>query len=574
MLASLHVKNIAVIKDISINFGNGLNIMTGETGAGKSIIIDSINFVLGDRAEKNIIRSGEENAEVEAVFILNSFETILSEILNNNGIDWNDGILIIRRTLNINGRGEIRVNGFSVTLSFLKSIVSYLLDVHSQHETQSLLNENNHLKILDAYAAETNSLNVVFLKKLKEFKSLQQVIESFPQPLDIEHQMDLLNFQINEIEESNFHDFEEESLIKERNVIQNSEKILSSLVNAISLLEGNDIIGIETIILNLLKEISFLNRFDYSYGSILDRLESILIEIRDIKNSLDDSLKNIDYDENKLQSIEKRIEQIRMVKRKYGSDEESIKSFLLKSIERRNYLSNAEQNISEISSSMSSLKKELTEIGLKLHELRVSSSKSFVDNIVKQLNDLGMKNASFSVSVELLDDFINSNFLELSLNGPDKIKFLISLNKGEPLKDLKRVASGGEMSRIMLAIKNITANLEGIDTLIFDEIDSGISGNAAKTVSQKLFNISIGRQVIVVTHLSQIAAMADLNYLIHKHVSGDETLTYVSQLDEEGVINELMRISGSNNSSKAGYLSSKELRDWATDYKTKKNQIK
>lgn len=570
MLASLHVKNIAVIKDISINFGNGLNIMTGETGAGKSIIIDSINFVLGDRADKNIIRSGEENAEVEAVFILNSFETILSEILNNNGIDWNDGILIIRRTLNINGRGEIRVNGFSVTLSFLKSIVSYLLDVHSQHETQSLLNENNHLKILDAYAAETNSLNVVFLKKLKEFKSLQQLIESFPQPLDIEHQMDLLNFQINEIEESNFHDFEEESLIKERNVIQNSEKILSSLVNAISLLEGNDIIGIETIILNLLKEISFLNRFDYSYGSILDRLESILIEIRDIKNSLDDSLKNIDYDDNKLQSIEKRIEQIRMVKRKYGSDEESIKSFLLKSIERRNYLSNAEQNISEISSSMSSLKKELTEIGLKLHELRVSSSKSFVDNIVKQLNDLGMKNASFSVSVELLDDFINSNFLELSLNGPDKIKFLISLNKGEPLKDLKRVASGGEMSRIMLAIKNITANLEGIDTLIFDEIDSGISGNAAKTVSQKLFNISIGRQVIVVTHLSQIAAMADLNYLIHKHVSGDETLTYVSQLDEEGVINELMRISGSNNSSKAGYLSSKELRDWATDYKTKK----
>jgi len=570
MLASLHVKNIAVIKDISINFGNGLNIMTGETGAGKSIIIDSINFVLGDRADKNIIRSGEENAEVEAVFILNSFETILSEILNNNGIDWNDGILIIRRTLNINGRGEIRVNGFSVTLSFLKSIVSYLLDVHSQHETQSLLNENNHLKILDAYAAETNSLNVVFLKKLKEFKSLQQLIESFPQPLDIEHQMDILNFQINEIEESNFHDFEEETLIKERNVIQNSEKILSSLVNAISLLEGNDIIGIETIILNLLKEVSFLNRFDYSYGSISDRLESILIEIRDIKNSLDDSLKNIDYDDNKLQSIEKRIEQIRMVKRKYGSDEESIKSFLLKSIERRNYLSNAEQNISEISSSMSSLKKELTEIGLKLHELRVLSSKSFVDNIVKQLNDLGMKNASFSVSVELLDDFINNNFLELSLNGPDKIKFLISLNKGEPLKDLKRVASGGEMSRIMLAIKNITANLEGIDTLIFDEIDSGISGNAAKTVSQKLFNISIGRQVIVVTHLSQIAAMADLNYLIHKHVSGDETLTYVSQLDEEGVIKELMRISGSNNSSKAGYLSSKELRDWATDYKTKK----
>ena len=574
MLASLHVKNIAVIKDISINFGNGLNIMTGETGAGKSIIIDSINFVLGDRADKNIIRSGEENAEVEAVFILNSFQMILSEILNNNGIDWNDGILIIRRTLNINGRGEIRVNGFSVTLSFLKSIVSYLLDVHSQHETQSLLNENNHLKILDAYAAETNSLNVVFLKKLKEFKSLQQLIESFPQPLDIEHQMDILNFQINEIEESNFHDFEEETLIKERNVIQNSEKILSSLVNAISLLEGNDIIGIETIILNLLKEVSFLNRFDYSYGSISDRLESILIEIRDIKNSLDDSLKNIDYDDNKLQSIEKRIEQIRMVKRKYGSDEESIKSFLLKSIERRNYLSNAEQNISEISSSMSSLKKELTEIGLKLHELRVSSSKSFVDNIVKQLNDLGMKNASFSVSVELLDDFINNNFLELSLNGPDKIKFLISLNKGEPLKDLKRVASGGEMSRIMLAIKNITANLEGIDTLIFDEIDSGISGNAAKTVSQKLFNISIGRQVIVVTHLSQIAAMADLNYLIHKHVSGDETLTYVSQLDEEGVIKELMRISGSNNSSKAGYLSSKELRDWATDYKTKKNQIK
>jgi DNA repair protein RecN (Recombination protein N) len=302
-------------------------------------------------------------------------------------------------------------------------------------------------------------------------------------------------------------------------------------------------------------------------------LDSILIETRDIKSTLEDFLKNITIDENKLQLIEKRIEQIRKIKRKYGSDEKTINTFLSKSKERRDFLLTAEKKRLEIISNMNLLETELIKLGQKLHNLRLLSSKSFSDDIVKQLNDLGMKNASFFVSVELLDDFTNNNFIDLNLLGPDKIKFLISLNKGEPLKDLKKIASGGEMSRIMLGIKNITANLEGIDTLIFDEIDSGISGNAAKTVSQKLYNISIGRQVIVVTHLSQIAAMADYNFLIAKHVSGNETFTDVFLLDEEGVINELMRIAGSSNSSKVGYLSSKELIQWAYEYKATINNV-
>ncbi len=302
-------------------------------------------------------------------------------------------------------------------------------------------------------------------------------------------------------------------------------------------------------------------------------MDSILIETRDIKSTLEDFLKNITIDENKLQLIEKRIEQIRKIKRKYGSDEKTINTFLSKSKERRDFLLTAEKKRLEIISNMNLLETELIKLGQKLHNLRLLSSKSFSDDIVKQLNDLGMKNASFFVSVELLDDFTNNNFIDLNLLGPDKIKFLISLNKGEPLKDLKKIASGGEMSRIMLGIKNITANLEGIDTLIFDEIDSGISGNAAKTVSQKLYNISIGRQVIVVTHLSQIAAMADYNFLIAKHVSGNETFTDVFLLDEEGVINELMRIAGSSNSSKVGYLSSKELIQWAYEYKATINNV-
>jgi DNA repair protein RecN (Recombination protein N) len=411
MLGSLHVKNIAVIRDISIDFGKGLNIITGETGAGKSIIIDSINFVLGDRADKNIIRSGEDTAIVEAVFFANNFEHIIKENIINNGVDWNNGTIIVRRTLNVNGRSEIRVNGVTTTLSFLKSIVSYLIDIHSQHETQSLFDENNHLRILDAYSSETNSIQIVFSQRLKDYKQLNQLLVSFPQTSEIEQQIDILNFQINEIEESNFYDSEEESLIKERNVMQNSEKIISSLVNAISLIDGNDMFGVESIILNILKEINFLNKIDTAYEAISNRLDSILIETRDIKSTLEDFLKNITIDENKLQLIEKRIEQIRKIKRKYGSDEKTINTFLSKSKERRDFLLTAEKKRLEIISNMNLLETELIKLGQKLHNLRLLSSKSFSDDIVKQLNDLGMKNASFFVSVELLDDFTNNNLI-------------------------------------------------------------------------------------------------------------------------------------------------------------------
>ncbi len=563
MLSSLIVKNVAVIRDITINFGNGLNVITGETGAGKSIIIDSLNFVLGERADKSLIRYGEDTALVQALFIIENDINSISKLFEEQGIDFDNGNIIIRRLLTSSGRSDCRINGNLVTINCLKAIVSKLVDVHSQHQTQSLLNEQNHILILDNFNKHTTDLKNSFIMIFEQYKDILAKISSYPKDSDISIETDILNYQIAEIEEANITTDEEELLIKQRNILQNMERIKNSISSAILLLEGNDFMGIEPSILNIIKEINFIIKYDDSYSDIVERLSNLLIEVRDIKDTLSDRIANNLYDLDQLPQIETRIDLIRKIKKKYGKTDQEICLFLEKSKNRLEFLLSSEDNLKELKLQEVAYASKVIDFATKLHDSRVRFGKEMSKAIVQQLVDLGMKQSSFEIDINKYDENNPIQINNLNKNGADSVKFLISLNAGEPLKELSKVASGGEMSRIMLALKNITADLENIETQVFDEIDTGISGNAAKTVAKKLYNISKGRQTIVVTHLAQIAAMADSNFLITKNIYDAETITEISKLEEEGVLNELMRISGSDSSSNAGYESAKELRSWA-----------
>lgn len=564
MLLSLHVQNIAVIRDLTINFNSGLNVISGETGAGKSIVIDSLNFVLGERADRSLIRHGEKMAVVQASFYCASNVAAL-ELLDEYGIEFDvgDGRIFIRRSMTQNGRSECKINGWAVTLGQLRRLVCLLIDVHSQHQTQSLMDEQTHISILDSYSKRIITVLEDYEKHFIEYKNLLKIMSEYPDESSLDREIDMLNYQITDIETARLECGEEELLIAERNRLQNNERLLESARTIVSLIDGGESMGIDTALSLILKQVSFMEKFDLSIHDSRDRFESVQIDINDLKYLFLEYLETNADGMERLTYVEQRIDTIRKIKRKYGNDITEILYKLEEYKKRLDFLSNAESSLFKIRDSIDKTSNILLKTAKNLNEERVKTGQLLSTEIKKQLVELGMKHAEFDVEVDFCGDVLNG----LSYNGGDAVKFVISLNPGEPLKPLSKVASGGEMSRVMLAIKNITADLEDIETLIFDEIDTGISGNAAKTVAKKLYNIASTRQVIVVTHLAQIAAMADCNFLITKSTYESETVSEIHQLNSEETIYELMRILGSEAKSEVGYEHAKELKHNADLYK-------
>lgn len=562
MLISLHIKNIALISELSLEFSKGLNILSGETGAGKSIIIDSLNFVLGDRADKGLIRFGETTASVQAVFDCPKNEEI-SEILSQNGIEEDD-FLIVRRTMSENGRSECRINGALINLSVLKKVVSLLVDIHLQHENQAILNESNHIKILDKYSKKLSKIKEQYLAAYGEYKRATQELRALSSKEERARKMDILEFQIAEIQKANIAEGEEEALIKERSKCYNAQKLINGLGSAITLLEGDSGFGAAPSVKSAIKELNTLSQYDESYEKLAERLESTKIELEDIIYSLKDELENSSFDTTKLESIEKRIDEIRSIKRKYGATVEEIENFKAKAEEELFDLQNSAQKEEELAATAEFELNKAVKFAKEMHDIRAEDAIGFEKAIESNLADLGMQGSVFKVEITYPEGDIPGYLTE---NGADDVKFLISPNKGEPLKPLAKIASGGETSRLMLGLKNITAELEGIDTLVFDEIDTGISGRIAKVVACKLYNIAKTRQVLAVTHLPQLAAMADTHYLISKRVEGEKTLTFVEPLSPQSSITEIMRLAGSLESSESGQENARELKEWANNYK-------
>ena len=562
MLQSLFINNIALITHCKLELGEGLNILTGETGAGKSIIIDSLNFVLGAKADKSLIRYGEDKAVVEAVFYTENPSVFAN--MEEIGLEV-DNTIIIRRTMSEH-RNEIRINGQVVTLSMLKKFTADLVDILGQHEHHSLLKNSTHLDLLDKYGEEKVAKQKEELSSLvKEYRRLQKALSSYGDERERARKIDSLSYMVAEIQKANLQEGEEEELLAQREKFRNAEKIVTGASNAYSMLDGEDI-SVLSIISDALSSLNSVSSYDSTLEELRDRIESSKIELKDIADTLSSYCESFDFDGRTASRVENRVDLIRTLKRKYGNSISEILALCEKSSEELDILNNADAEISKIKKELDNLTLTLYNKAKTLSTTRRKIAEDFENAILKELSDLAMKNTCFKVAFQDIPP-IEEMDTYLSEKGFDNVEFVISPNLGEPLRPLAKIASGGEMSRFMLALKNITASLDGIDTMVFDEIDTGISGNVAYTVAQKMCNISVNRQVIAVTHLPQLAGYADKQYLIEKKVEGDKTVTMVNLLDYNQRVCELVRLTGGSEGSQIGEEHAKELLTRAKKFK-------
>ncbi len=569
MLLQLDISNIALIDKISIDMANGLSVLTGETGAGKSILIDSINAVLGDRIGKDIVRTGTDKAVVEAVFSSDSEQLI--SLLDELGIEFQEGDnIILSREISVNGKNTCRINGRLVNLSVLKQVGELLIDIHGQHDNQSLLKTESHIQFLDAFGgAAIESLKKEYLLLFSQYKEIKQRQKSLlGDKGEIARRLDMLKFQIEEIKASKLKDGEDDLLFKKRQLLANSEKIVNALATSYDLLAGGNSMT-KSIVYNAnkaLTELSYAMKYDEALKGAHEKLESVIYQLEDISEEIRNRRDESEFSPEELSEIDERLDVITRLKRKYGASIAEIKDFYSSTVKEYDELIQSEELSAKLSQMIIEIEEKMFSKAKELNNLRMRCASQLEEKITNELNGLEMKNAKFSVN--LVFDDQQKHFHN---NGLDKAEFMISTNAGEPQKPLSKIASGGEMSRIMLAIKTILANVDFVPTLIFDEIDTGISGKAAQKVGQKLAQISKTHQVLCVTHLSQLACMADNHYLIEKYSENESTFTRVVPLDEDSRVIEISRIIGGADVTKAAKQHSEELIRAAIEFKKQLN---
>lgn len=535
MLKSLNIENIAVIEKADIEFSGGLNVLTGETGAGKSIVVDSINAILGERTSKDLVRHGADNANVAA-----RFENINSDVeamLNDLGITpEEDKSLIISRKISNQGKSNCRINGVPCTVGMLKELGSKLVNIHGQHDSQQLLNSDMHYKFIDMLSDD----KAIYDEYKKSFKNLVAVRKQLKKLTadadDKDKQLELLEYQINEISQADIKVGEIEQLKQRKTFLLNAKNIISALNTALSAINGDDDnAGIKSVVESSLADFDSIQDVDGDLKAIFNQCDTVNEQLEILKDALSNKLYSIDYDESELDSIEERLNLLYNFANKYGETEQDMLNYLANAEKQRNSIVNSDEEIERLSAEYdSALDKTVTAADI-LSAHRKGLAYKLEQDVQEELLFLDMPKIKFSVNFE------KGN---LSLNGYDKIEFLISTNPGEPLKPLAKIASGGELSRIMLAIKNIVARYDVIDTLIFDEIDTGVSGRASRKIGLKLKDVSRHTQVICVTHSAQIASVADCHLLIEKRISLESTYTSVKSLDFNGRKRELARIMG------------------------------
>lgn len=550
MLQQLEICNIALIDRVSIELGRGLNILTGETGAGKSIIIDSINAILGNRLSRELIRTGREKASVQAVFITENEQ--VDEFLTALGIECEeDGTLVVSREFSMSGKNICRINGTIVTVSILKDLGELLIDVHGQHDNQSLLRVEAHIELLDSFAGEElYLLKKEYRKLLEAQKTLKVKLKSFSgDRKDRERKIDLLKYQIDEIKKAKLKQGEEDELNRQRIILSNSEKILSALARAYGCITSDDdtVVSALDITGAALAELNTVARIDEKYLELSKRLEDLAYQLEDIAEDIRKERDVVEYNPDLLEAIEERLDLIYRLKKKYGNSIGEILSYGADMEKELEEIYKSEEIVEEILKQLEHLNDEMYKLTKKIHLLRKNAAVVLESRISRELEELEMKRAQFKVDIKFDDIKDENGERKFTSGGLDKVEFLISPNAGEPLKPLAKIASGGEMSRIMLAIKTILADIDQAPTLIFDEIDTGISGRAAQKVGEKLAFISTGHQVICITHLAQIACMADHHYLIEKITEEGTTFTNVNKMAEKEIKNEIARILGGTN---------------------------
>lgn len=553
MLQKLFIKNVALISEAEIEFDRKLNVLSGETGSGKSVILDSINFVLGSKADKTMIRYGEQEAIVRAEFCVDENSEAVKK-LEEFDIE-SDGLISITRKFSLDGKGSIKINGVSVTAAMLKAVTLHLVDVHGQSEHFFLLSEDNQLNVVDGICGEdVGVIKSELADLIKNKRGLKaKIAELGGDGAERERKLDLLEYQIKEIENADLKEGEFDELKTRRNIIANTEKILSSISGGVSAL--NDDGGALDCLSSAQRAITGISSLSDNYAKMEERLEEVYAEISDICETLTDYADELTFDGREAEEIDERITLIKNLRKKYGADEKEILNFLEDSRAQFDLLSDGANAVEKYNKQISECDEKIYALCKKLTNKRKFASDKFCNDVTAQLKTLNIPDAQFSVKFAEYDE--QTANLQ-SLNGSDNINFMFSANKGEPLKPLNKVISGGEMSRFMLAVKTVLKDVNGISTYIFDEIDAGISGYTANAVAEKFVRIAENTQILAVSHLPQVCAASSAQFLIYKENSGDKTVTKVKRLDEESKINEIIRLTGSVNS-EAAKIHAKEL---------------
>lgn len=554
MLQSLYLENIALIEKLGIELFPGFNVLTGETGAGKSIIIDAVNFVLGERTSRDLIRNGAVRAKVEAVFNLNEGDAAFAA-LDALGIEYDGNELILSRELSAAGRNACRVNGTLVPVASLKSVSDTLVDIHGQHEHQALLDAENHISYLDAYC-HAESLPII--EKIDAIVSRRNELmlkrnSGFSSEREREREMDMLRYQIEEIASANLEAGEEERLNAEKTVLLNAERIRTALETAHMALsgaeEGSALSAIDTARRSM-RDIAALNK---DYEALGDKIEELYYAAEDISFVLRDTSENVESDMQRLEEIEQRLKLISDLKRKYGRTVEDVIDFGKDAGTKLNELENAEALAAELDAKLDKLKAEYNVAADELSKVRHAAGDRLKRDVLNELKDLGMAKAMFDVALS------DASGGEPRKGGRETAEFMLSANPGEPLKPLEKVASGGELSRIMLCFKSIFADNDRVPTLIFDEIDTGISGRTAAVVGEKMLGIAKKHQVICVTHLAQIAALADAHLMVRKYDDGKNTFVETRQLNEEEKVQRIAQMMDGESDSPSALTHAREL---------------
>ena len=559
MLKTLTIKNFAIIENTSLSFHLGFNVLVGETGAGKSIILDALNFVLGDKPSKDNIRHGATELVVKAIFE-NIGEKVI-EKLNEFEIECED-MLIVSRSFNIEGKSSCLLNGEPVTVSMLKQIGALILDFYGQNESVSILNVKNHIKLLDSYKPnllEKTKENIANL--LQSYKDINKEIEIIGgRGEDRERTLDLLSYQIKEIENTKLEKNEDVVLEEKIKALSNYEKISTSLNQCYNSLKNNELN-------NALSNLNIAKEYDGKLLQYNERLNGCIIEIEDICASIKEYLSNMSFSETELDSISERKDQIKSLKKKYGSSLEDIEIYLNKIKKEYDDIINSEAILKKLITNQNEIKHKLYNECLKLHNLRLELSEEVEQKVKNELFSLGMENTQFKISFKNLKQ---ENECDFTNNGIDEVEFLFSANVGEEQKSLAKTISGGEMSRFMLAIKNVFANANDVSVLVFDEVDAGVSGEIGYKVGQKLAMLSKRYQIICITHLAQVTALADKHIYISKIVENNQTKSVAKYLNENELLKYLATLFGSK-SSEIALMHSKELLNMSNDYKQSLN---
>lgn len=552
MLKTLVIENIAVIKKAQIEFTSGLNVLTGETGAGKSIVVDSINAILGERTSRELVRADSDNAFVNAYF-----EDINDDVklkLNEYDIPIEeDGTLLLSRKISAGGKSVCRVNGLPVTVGILKDIGTHLVNIHGQHDSQALLNPDFHYKFVDAYA-DCDELLAEYKESFKSFLNIRRQLKSLTSDADErDKQSEILDYQIKELRDADIKVGEWEELKHRKSVILNSQAILNALNTLLGAVNGDDENqGIQSVLSSSDKEITALLDADTQLKPIKEKLDSAEDLLESIKDLISDKIESLDFQPDELDKIEERLDILYTFSNKYGETEQDMLYYLADAERKRALFDNSEQDLERLNAEYDSSLEKTQSLALKLSEVRRKAAEKLGDEICSQLEFLDMPGVKF------VTQFSKGN---LSSSGVDKIEFLIRTNPGEEPKPLAKIASGGELSRIMLAIKSIIAKSDSIATLIFDEIDTGVSGKASRKIGLKLKEVGKNAQVICVTHSAQIASAADSHFLIKKEYTDNAAFTQIMPLDFEGRKYELARIMGGLNVTESLLKSAEEMLD-------------